>query len=123
MLIAILAMPEITKYKVDVAEKRYLRGSQRMIYYSDLDGDQVDEEINVDHNPDFLKLMIMQGKGLVDQYNLSSKAAGSEYLYVEDYDLDGYNEIFILSTRDNSLLLSILDPMNIFSAEKGLDRL
>ena len=82
-----------------------------MIYYSDLDGDQVNEEINVDHNPDFLKIMIMQGKGVVEQYNLSSKAAGSEYLYVEDYNLDGYKEIFILSIRNNSLLLSIIDPL------------
>jgi hypothetical protein len=111
VVIGILAMPDVTKYKVNVVEKHYITEG-RNIYYSDLDADQNSEEINIDHNPLMLKIMIRKGKGIFEQFNLESKSLADDYLYVGDYDLDGNKEIYIVTSRGDSLLLSILDAFH-----------
>jgi two-component sensor histidine kinase len=110
VILTIAFMPDISKYKVDVMDKRYRMNY--VYFYSDLDGDQNSEEIEVNSTPAMLKILIHQGKGVKEQYNLRSERLGSDFLYTEDYNNDGLKEIFLLTLYSDSIFLSIIDPFH-----------
>ena len=104
-------IPEINKYKVEVLEKKNLP-ENRSLFFSDLDNCMTSEEIRLHNTPFILNIVVFKGKGIIDQYNLKSKLLNDEFIYSEDYNNDGKKELFLLTRRNDSILLSIIDPLN-----------
>jgi len=104
-------IPEINKYKVEVVEKQNRREG-RSLFYSDLDNDLSSEIIRIQDNPYRLNIVVFKGKGIIDQYNLRSKPLSDEFIFAEDFNNDGFKELFLLTRRNDSLFLSVIDPLN-----------
>ena len=109
-IIALIVMPDVSKYKADVKEIRY--NKDHTLIFSDLDADHNSEEIDFDIKTSLFKIMVRQGKGIKEQYNLGSKPIGGGSYFTGDYNNDGLKEIYLLTINSDSLLLSIIDPFH-----------
>lgn len=105
-----LLKPEINRYRVEVVERKP-NVEQRFTCFSDLDHDGTSEEIIVETFPNILKLMLLTDSRLIEQYNLRSDQITGRNVYFGDYNRDGYGEIYLITTRNDSILLSIIDPL------------
>lgn len=109
-IILFFALPDVSRYKVDEVE-RIATDGWRTIFFPDLDQDGTSEEIFMDRAPNMLQLMLLRDRKLIEQYNLRSKPLSIGFFYSGDYNSDGYEEIYLLTMRNDSLLLSIIDPL------------
>jgi len=109
-ILTLTLMPEINKYKVDVIEKKNMPEG-RSLFFSDLDNDLSSEKIRIQITPSRLNIVVFTGIGIIDQYNLTSKPLSEEFIYTEDYNNDGQKELFLLTRRNDSIMLSIIDPL------------
>ena len=103
-------MPEISRYRVEEVE-RIVAKSHRTLLFSDLDHDGTSEEIYVDNVPNYLQIMFLRDGRLIEQYNLTSKPLSGKYYHSGDYNRDGFEEFYLLTIRNDSILLSIIDPI------------
>jgi len=109
-IILTLISPDISKYKVEIVEKLPIKRPNQL-YFSDLNNDGNSEEINIDNNPTLLKVMLFDGVQFINQYNLRSTRIQNQCLYTGDFNNDDYKEIYLLTYRGDSILLSIIDPV------------
>lgn len=107
--VLILTLPEIPRYRATVEDTR-LHSARTSIIYDDLDQDGLSEEINVDRNPQQLKIMLFSGPRLIEQYNLKPVPPGGFYTETGDFDHDGLKELYLLTMAGDSILLTILNP-------------
>lgn len=109
-LILWITMPEISRYKMVIKETIHY-GENTHIFYDDLDNDNQSEEINLDYHKTLLKVMLFRGPKLIDQYNLHSLPIPGKCIFTGDYNKDGYKELFFLTLHNDSILLSVIDPL------------
>jgi hypothetical protein len=110
-LISMLSlMPEVPKYKTEVIESKYIHDNQSE-FYSDLDNDQNSERIVLINTKEVLNIMLYKGKGLIEQYNLRSWLLYPDNINTADCNNDGQKELILLTQRNDSIFLSILDPL------------
>ena len=111
LLIFLLVNPEIQRYKVSDLERTRFLGFQKL-YFADLDGDGNSEEINVENAPGIFKLMVYSQEKLINQYNLASYPIADQFMLTEDCTGDGLKDIFLLTERNDSIFLSLVDPLS-----------
>jgi anti-sigma regulatory factor (Ser/Thr protein kinase) len=108
-LIVAFMFPEIPRFRVTI-EHSVQHSTLTGIHYNDLNQDGLSEEINIDRNPEQLKIMLFSGPRLIDQYNFSSRPLDGKFITTGDYNLDGLKELYLVTMAGDSLLLSIIDP-------------
>ncbi|MEN8230572.1 MAG: histidine kinase [Bacteroidota bacterium] len=109
-LILGITMPEISRYKA-VVEETIHYGQNTQIFFDDLDNDNQSEEINVDQSEALLKVMLFRGALFIEQYNLKSQPIPGKYFFAGDYNQDGFKELFFFTRHNDSILLSVIDPL------------
>lgn len=110
VIILCFAMPEVSRYRVEMVE-RIPTERQRNLFFSDLDQDGNSEEIVMNVIPGMLKLMLLRDSRVIEQFNLRSVPLTLNYFSAGDYNHDGFNELYYLTMRNDSIFLSILDPL------------
>ncbi|MFO7670116.1 MAG: histidine kinase [Bacteroidales bacterium] len=110
-LISMLSlMPEVPKYKADIIESKNILDNQSE-FYSDLDNDQSSERIVSFNTKGVFNIQLYKGKGLIEQYNLRSWLFYLDDINTADCNNDGQKELILLTQRDDSIFLSIIDPL------------
>jgi len=110
VIILCFAMPEVSRYRVEMVEKISME-RHRALFFSDLDQDGNSEEIIMEDLPGMLKLMLLRDSRVIEQFNLMSVPLNLKYFSAGDYNHDGYNELYYLTMRNDSIFLNILDPL------------
>ncbi|MGZ0016894.1 sensor histidine kinase [Yeosuana sp. AK3] len=113
MLVVYFLPDYFSKYKVEMVSKDWSNGINNLIYYEDLNGDQQSEQI-IAQTEDFgnASFLLYKSNGdLIDQYNFKKPFAGKhKYLWFQDADGDGFNEIYFVTQSKDSLFLNSSEP-------------
>jgi len=84
------------------------------VLYRDLNHDGISEKMHIGKDPTetIYKLIVMKyDETAYDQFNFGEFIT-ARWLIFGDYTGDGFDEIFVFSKTDDSLFLSIVDPLN-----------
>jgi len=119
MTLVIIAFlpPLFSKYKIRILGTGKTTETKKIIVYNDLNGDGNSEEIHSfisSQKQHALQIYDPDG-GIIDQWNLKGTIAGfGERMAFGDYNHDGLKEVFCFSRTNDSILLSVFEPV-----EKG----
>ncbi|NSW95447.1 MAG: histidine kinase, partial [Bacteroidales bacterium] len=81
-------------------------------FYSDLDCDGNSEKISVDLADDErTKIIVYKNDRIVDQFNIEYQPTHLSSILFDDYNHDNYLEIYVFTASDDSIFLSIIDPL------------
>lgn len=123
--ILFLFFPEVKKYRLEEAERSNSQNAYGSIYsmFADMNGDgetewlQSGENIRGDHS-----VFLRKANGSnIEQYNFPGKVPErSSRFFIGDADKNGFLEVYLFSTIDDSLFLHCFEPMkeNGIYAEK-----
>jgi len=111
----ILFLPNPTsKYKIELKSKNIADKQKSKIDFYDLNSDGKDERIIEFHNAvkGEASIKILGNEGLIyDTWNFHGYFQNaSNNFYCSDFDNDGYAEIFVFYYRDDSVLLTAIQP-------------
>ncbi|MFZ0280312.1 MAG: hypothetical protein WAL29_01575, partial [Bacteroidales bacterium] len=82
-------------------------------YYFDLDSDNKSEEISIDLNDaEQTKIIVSKDNKILDQYDIKHQPLSGNSVYFNDYNFDGYQEIYVFTMNQDSIFLNIIDPVN-----------
>ena len=80
--------------------------------YCDLDSDGSSEKISIDLNdPAQTKIIVYKDDKVMDQYNVAYHPTNIPSVFFGDYNRDNNKEIYIFTMGDNTLFLSVIDPI------------
>lgn len=118
--VLIYFLPEyFAKHGLQLADKELIENKR--VYYNDLDGDGKSEKITYYYNlmRDVCYMIHTSNGSLKDQYNFEGKFTNDDVkqLWFLDADNNGYNEIYNLTQRQDSVFLNITEPF----LESGLN--
>lgn len=109
IVIILLLPPIFDKYQMKIIEQDFLH--KYRIYYDDLNGDGISEEIRF--MPEFgnkVGIQLFEKGKLIDQWNISGKIGSSIFFIVGDYDQNKLKEIYLLTFQNDSLFLNGFEP-------------
>lgn len=100
------------KYKLELVKKEYC-SEESLIYFEDLNNDQIDEKIVI--HPNNLKnasyFIFNKGEVLFDQWNYNEDYLNSRrQVFFTDLNKDGYQEITLFTYSHDSIFLNINQP-------------
>lgn len=112
----IIFLPDyFSKYKVEKVSTDISGYKSNLVYYKDLDGDKISEKIISQpqiipfSNASFL--LFKSNGDLINQYNFDKPFAGEHnYLWFQDADRNGLNEIYFITRTSDSLFLNSQEP-------------
>lgn len=124
-LVVILLLPPLfPRYTIkQISERSNSKGVG--FIYSDLDSDGNSEQISIDMNDkERTKIIISRNNNILDQYNIRFQPVELSYVFTEDYNHDGYRELFVFAVSEDSIFLNIIDPIisgKIIVADRFID--
>lgn len=81
-------------------------------YFSDLDNDGQSETIRVQVSDKLqAEILVYRGNKIVDQYNVYNTVNAGVSLFVNDYDSDSSGECYLFTMNDDSVFLTVFDPI------------
>lgn len=95
------------KNKVPIANEKRFK-------YHDFDNDGLSEMVTWSYKTFYTKReiqVINANGGLIDQFNFDGYS-GPDWIFFADYDDDLYDEIFVFTTENDSVFLSVVDVKN-----------
>jgi hypothetical protein len=112
--ILLLFIPPIfSKYKIKLVADKYTPAKMSSSYY-DLDSDGNSEEISLDlSDAKQTKIIVRKDDKIVDQFDLVGQPYGKILTYVNDYNLDRFQECYVFTINKDSILLNIIDPFKL----------
>ena len=112
-IISIFIPPIFSKYKITHIGDKFTHPLMSFFYY-DLDSDEVSEEISFDLSDTLqTKIIIRKENKIINEYDLEGQPRGHFYLYVNDYNYDGFKECYVFTLNKDSILLNIIDPFKL----------
>lgn len=101
--------PVWDQYRIRQAGSEYVLGND-LYYYEDIDFDHNSEKIQFDLNkPEIIKILLYEGSQTVSQHNIYGQPLWERFFYFGDFDRDQVKDLFILTHRNDSVFLSVLD--------------
>lgn len=101
--------PDISQYRTEFLGDKRMDASRRL-YFFDLDHDGSSEELAIDYHPPLLKMMLIRNSRILSQYNMRSQPLNQQFVNACDFDGDGFSELYLFTMRNDSLMLSVIDP-------------
>jgi hypothetical protein len=110
-LIILVFIPDFfAKYRVRETGSEYYTFAVNC--FADLDSDNESEKIRIQEgDPEQTQLLIFKRTSVLQQYNIKNKIAGGISYYFGDYDYDGFSECFIFTMSEDSIFLTIFEPV------------
>lgn len=110
-LIVIFSLSELfSEYKVKKVNEIFCGNS--INYYYDLDGDNESERIYFDlADNKQTKTLIFKGNKIIDQFNIEYQPVPGIFYYAGDYNHDGFSECFVFTMNEDSIFLTVIDPL------------
>lgn len=107
-------VPDIfQKYNVEIIRKESLLPTEKY-YYRDINDDGISEIVKMrNNNPDYVpNIQVFDfNYRIYNQWNLNGLWLTVPELYIGDYDKNGLSEVFIVTSRQDSMFLSVIDPL------------
>lgn len=114
IILAVLALTlplQFPKYRVKHIKNIYTP-KNNYIFFSDLDSDGNTEEVSFDiSDRKQTKTIVSRNEKVLDQYNLRFQPIFHQPAFIEDYNDDGYKEIYVFTLGQDSIFLNIIDPL------------
>jgi len=109
--IVILLIPDIfSKYSVKIVDEVFCSNS--VYYFADLDKDNESEKIIFDlGDTEQTKILIQKQDQVFEQFNIKHLPAAGKFYYSGDYNSDGFSECFVFTSNDDSIFLTVFDPL------------
>ena len=110
-LLIILFLPDIfSKYKVKKLNEIFCSNSVNFFY--DLDADNESEKIHFDlEDSKQTKTIIFKENKIIGQFNIEFQPAPGIFYYAGDYNNDRVSECFVFTMHEDSIFLTIIDPI------------
>ena len=109
--VILLIPPLFPNYKVRHIKDEYTAQNNK-VFFDDLDFDNQSEKLSLDYNDaGQTKIIVSRNDKILDQYNLKYQPASGNFLYVGDYNQDGYHECYVFTRSTDSIFLNIIDPV------------
>ena len=113
-MVVVYFIPDyFSKYNIEYVSNDLSGDLNNLIYYEDLNGDNISEKI-VSQLEGLNKasfLLYKSNGDLVNQYNFDKPFAGKfKYLWFQDADGNGLNEIYFITQSSDSLFLNSSEP-------------
>lgn len=107
-----LTLPlHFSKFRIKHVRDIYT-SKESWIIYNDLDSDGNSEEISIDlADKKQTKIIVSSNGKVLDQYNLRFQPNFHQPSLIEDYNLDGFKEIYVFTLSEDSIFLNIIDPL------------
>lgn len=112
LAVVLIVLPlRFPKYRVRNIDTVYL-SANIYLFYSDLDSDGNSEQISCDVGDEKqTKIIVSRNEKIIKQYNLRFQPKFFRPFWIDDYNSDGYKEIYVFTMNDDSVLLNIIDPL------------
>jgi len=116
IVIILFIPPLFSKYRIKYIRDEYT-GEYTSKIYCDLNNDNESEVITLDIF-DMLqtKIIVRRNNRVLDQYNIKYQPlteAGHINHYIDDYNSDGYKELYVFTMNHDSVFLNIIDPIKL----------
>lgn len=109
-IIMLFLPPLFQKYKISTVSEKHTP-ENIWYYYSDMNSDGNSEEISIDLNDTKqTKIIIRKGGKIINEYDVKDQISKWNRLFFNDYDQDGFQELYVFTMNDDSIFLSIIDP-------------
>ena len=111
----IVFLPDFFNKNILELEKTDFYQDEHLLFLGDLDGDTISERLIVRSSSDRRASFVLHNSNnaVLDQYNFNSRfISNSPRIDVLDVDEDGFNEVYMLTHRSDSILLNIVEPMD-----------
>jgi len=98
-------------YYFRLDEKRFTKFGTEIFFYIDLNNDGISDKIEFTYMDKPLNdhiIVFKNGTYLIDQFNTFGRS-DPDWIYAEDYNGDGYKEVFMFFKATDSLFLSVID--------------
>ncbi|HXH17748.1 MAG TPA: histidine kinase [Chitinophagales bacterium] len=112
-LIVAFALPSFDKYSADLLEE--IDSKDKFYWYYDFDGDGYSEEIEIqileaDLNP--TRVLVYDKGKVIDQWNFPYPKHSYSALAFGDHNGNGFTEVFLFTSRADSLFINWFEPFN-----------
>lgn len=120
LIIAYFLTGSFAQYKIERRERKVLSPEVFYISYADLDRDgNSDEIVFLENSKQNASVYAKLGnRVLLAQWNMNGKLFSAKSCDVLDVDKDGFPEIVMLYFRNDSVFLSVFNPMDIARFER-----
>jgi hypothetical protein len=113
-IVILIFIPDLfQRYRTKMV-KTVATGALTRYYFSDIDNDGTSERFSIDlSDASQTKVMITRNEKVIDQFNFRYQATGWADFFAGDYNNDGIKECFLFTRSNDSIFLSVFDPVRL----------